>query len=243
MTKRIITLSILSFLLCACSGNIQNEIPEGGILSYKVNLQEQDLNFYWKDEQGKFYKNFDNLKDKLNSEGKELVFAMNGGLYHSSLTPTGLYIENGEVLNNIERFKNGAGNFYMQPNGVFYITNANQPFIAVTDSFKLTDDIKYATQSGPMLLIDGDYNSQFTAESENVNRRNGVGILPNGDLLFAMSTYNINFFDFATYFKNEGCKNALYLDGFVSKTYLPSKNWVEHGGEFAIIIAETKDLD
>jgi len=30
----------------------------------------------------------------------------------------------------------------------------------------------------------------------------------------------------------------LYLDGFVSRTYLPSQNWKQEGGSFGIIIAE-----
>ena len=55
-----------------------------------------------------------------------------------------------------------------------------------------------------------------------------------------MSKKTINFYDFASYFKSKGCKNALYLDGFVSRTYLPSKKWTQIDGNFGVIIAETK---
>jgi hypothetical protein len=53
----------------------------------------------------------------------------------------------------------------------------------------------------------------FKQGSTNLNIRNGVGILLNNKIIFAMSRKEINFYDFATYFKSMGCKNALYLDG------------------------------
>ena len=55
-----------------------------------------------------------------------------------------------------------------------------------------------------------------------------------------MSKKKINFYDFVSYFKQKGCKNALYLDGFVSKTYLPSKNWIQKQGKFGVIIGEVE---
>ena len=55
-----------------------------------------------------------------------------------------------------------------------------------------------------------------------------------------MSKQRINFYDFVKYFKSKSCKNELYLDGFVSKTYLPQKNWVSGDGDFEVIIAEIK---
>jgi uncharacterized protein YigE (DUF2233 family) len=74
--------------------------------------------------------------------------------------------------------------------------------------------------------------------SKNTHIRNGVGILPSGNILFAMSKERINFYNFASFFKSKGCKNALYLDGFVSRTYLPEKGWEQEDGAFGIIIAE-----
>jgi prepilin-type processing-associated H-X9-DG protein len=74
-----------------------------------------------------------------------------------------------------------------------------------------------------------------------LNVRNGVGILPDGKLIFAISKDKINFYDFANYFKKLGYKNALYLDGSVSKTYLPKKNWNSIKGNFGVIIGETRE--
>jgi len=90
-----------------------------------------------------------------------------------------------------------------------------------------------------MLLIDENIHPRLTKGSKNLHIRNGVGVLPNGDLLFAISTEEVNFYDFASYFLKHGCKDALYLDGFVSKLYLPSKGIHEKGGSFGVIIGET----
>ena len=91
-----------------------------------------------------------------------------------------------------------------------------------------------------MLLIDGEINTAFKQGSTNLNIRNGVGILPDGKVLFAISNTGVNFYDFAEYFKKAGCKNALYLDGFVSRLYLPSKKVTQTDGNFGVMIGVTK---
>ena len=208
-------------------------------ISYEVDLKNQQLHFFWKNRNNKNYESFQKLKKALNDNGKELVFAMNGGMYMKDLSPQGLYIENSIIKSPLDTIQDAYGNFYLQPNGIFYIIN-NTPHIVTTKNFTFEKNITYATQSGPMLLIEGNVHEKFNQGSPNVHIRNGVGILPNGSLLFAMSKEKINFYDFASFFKEKGCKNALYLDGFVSKTYLPSKNWEQLEGNFGVIIAEIK---
>ncbi len=88
-----------------------------------------------------------------------------------------------------------------------------------------------------MLLIDGAVHPAFKKGSANLNIRNGVGVLPNGRVLFAVSKEAVNFYDFARFFLSMGCANALYLDGFVSRTYLPSQNWVQLDGNFGVMVA------
>jgi uncharacterized protein YigE (DUF2233 family) len=63
-----------------------------------------------------------------------------------------------------------------------------------------------------------------------------VGILPDGRMLFAMSKKEVSLYDFAEYFKNKGCRNVLYLDGFVSRTYYPGINWKQTDGYFGVMI-------
>ena len=214
-------------------------IENDKFVSYIVNPKKQNLEFFWKNENGENYKNAENLILKLKTKNKKLVFSTNGGMYKKDNSPQGLYIENGIKKAEIDT-TNGNGNFYLKPNGVFYITTDKTESICETMKYIDNGKIKFATQSGPMLLINGKIHSAFNKESVNINIRNGVGILPNNEILFAMSKKEINFYELAEYFQKMGCKNALYLDGFVSRTYLPEKKWEQLDGNFGVIIGVTK---
>lgn len=245
--KYLFHFSIFIFLIsCGQESNSLNTISENSsntesrCIEYIVNPELEKISFFWKDSLGDIFGNAKKLKRYLNSKGVELQFATNGGMYLKDQSPQGLYIENGEVKSELDKVQSAFGNFYMQPNGVFYIKDNNEAIICKTSKVIDKSNIKYATQSGPMLIIDGVIHSKFQKESKSKFVRNGVGILPNGNILFVMSKEVVNFYDFATYFKNAGCQNALYLDGFVSRTYLPSKKWIQEDGNFGIIIAVTK---
>lgn len=207
---------------------------------YSTNTKKENIEFFWKDDQNQPLKSIQNLKKYLNTKNKDLKFAMNGGMFIQNNIPKGLYIENFKILNPIDTLS-GEGNFYLKPNGVFYITKSNESAIVSTEHFKQNSNIKFATQSGPLLIINENINPVFQKKSNNLNIRNGVGILRNGDLIFAMSKKKINFYNFALLFKNLGCKNALYLDGFVSRTYFPEENWIQEDGNFGVIIGITKE--
>ena len=209
------------------------------ILAYEVDLKKQALHLFWKDNNDKPLRSIQNLKNFVESKQQTLLFAMNAGMYKSDFTPQGLYIENNKTLANIDT-GSGYGNFYLKPNGVFYITNKKLAIVCKTNDFLAKKDIKFATQSGPILLENGIINPAFKEGSVNINIRNGVGILPNNHVLFAMSKKEINFYDFAKFFQIKGCKNALYLDGFVSRTYLPEKDWKQTDGNFGVMIGLVK---
>lgn len=222
--------------------NPTQPLTESEVVSHTVDLKIQNLKLYWKNADGANYGSFAQLKTQLAQQQQELVFAMNGGMYQRDLKPQGLFIENRETKRAINQVQEAYGNFYMQPNGVFYLTDSKEGFVCTSIDFKDGPTITYATQSGPMLVIDGQLHPRFMEGSKNVHIRNGVGVLPDGQLLFVLSKEKVNFYDFATYFKNRGCKNALYLDGFVSRTYLPAKNWEQLDGQFGVIIGETKAM-
>lgn len=209
-------------------------------LAYEVDLQTQNLEMIWKGEQTSAIGNFQNLQAYLAEREHELIFAMNGGMFRKDQSPQGLYIENGKELHRINMVQEAYGNFYMQPNGIFYLTSDKRGVVVQTKEFERKDNIAFATQSGPMLLINGAYHSAFNKGSSNLNIRNGVGVLPNGNLLFVISKEPVNFYDFATFFKDQGCENALYLDGSVSKAYVPSQNWQQMNGGFGVLIYEMK---
>lgn len=227
-------------LSCQTKKTTHYTVDDSLFLSYVVDLKKQNLAFYLAKEDSTNFLDFKTLKQHIEKENKTLVFATNGGMFNKQLKPQGLYVENGITITKIDTLSKGYGNFYLQPNGVFYITQNKQATICETKDYKNIKQIKYATQSGPLLIIDSKLHPAFNKGSKNINIRNGVGILPNGHLLFVMSKQKINFYDFATFFKQNGCANALYLDGFVSKTYLPNKKYNALNGEFGVIIAETK---
>jgi len=233
---------LLSFLILCLStlDAVSQAISNDRFLAYEVNLNLQNLQMIWKGSNGKAVGNFKTLKQQLADDGKSLVFAMNGGMFRVDQSPQGLYIENGKELHQINKVQEAYGNFYMQPNGIFYITNQQEAVVVTTKDFDRTNDITFATQSGPMLLIDGNFHPAFNKGSSNLNIRNGVGVLPNGNLLFVMSKVEVNFYDFALFFKELGCQNALYLDGAVSRTYLPSQQWQQLEGGFGVMIFEVE---
>ncbi len=241
--RKVIFISILFLLSVGFISFINNrKTIDDEILTYIVDAKSQDLQFYWKKNNGENFKSIQNLKSLVESKQLKLLFAMNGGMYKKDNSPLGLFIENKKTLSSINT-SDGSGNFYLKPNGVFYITSDNNPFVCKTGDFIDNGKIKFATQSGPMLVNDGQIHTAFKNGSKNLNIRNGVGILPNNKIVFAMSKIEISFYDFAKYFQSLGCKNALYLDGFVSRTYLPEKKWIQTDGNFGVIIAVTTKLN
>ena len=239
--KKIMIVSGLLFLLITglISFKINTKSIYDEILAYIVDSKTQDLQLFWKNDKGEILKSIQELKSYVERKNKKLVFAMNGGMYMANNNPLGLYIQEQHLYAPLNT-RSGKGNFYTKPNGVFYITTDNLVRICKTGDFVKNDKIKYATQSGPMLVIDGQIHSAFKLGSTSLYIRNGVGILPDNRIVFAMSKKEINFYDFAKYFQNLGCKNALYLDGFVSRTYLPEKNWAQTDGDFGVMFGVIK---
>ncbi len=207
-------------------------------VTYTADCKQQSVAMYWKDDQDKNFASIGNLQLSLQKNHRKLVFAMNGGMYGPDHSPKGLFIEGGIVKSPLDT-ASGEGNFYLKPNGVFYISKEAVPVICDTKSFRNNGKIKYATQSGPMLVIDGQISAVFKQGSTNLNIRNGVGLLPDGRVIFVISKVPVNFYDLANYFKSMGCKNALYLDGFVSRAYIADKNWLQTDGDFGVIIGVT----
>ena len=169
----------------------------------------------------KEYNNFSDIKRKM----PRATFMMNAGMFHSNYDAVGLLISNGQLISKLDTTtREMHGNFYMYPNGVFYFDKQNKANVLKTEDFKSSkiskSEILMATQSGPMLVIDSKIHPSFSPFSKNLNIRNGVGVTPEGKLIFAISESPVNFYDFALFFRDYlNCPDALYLDGAISDMY------------------------
>jgi len=209
---------------------------------YRVAPAKKNIHFYWKDRSGKRYFSFKSLKKRLRKRGRKLIFAMNAGIFEWGYSPLGLYIERGRRVENLNR-RSGTGNFYVKPNGVFYITKTKAGILSTRHFAKSRIKPRYATQSGPMLVRHNIIHRRFSRTSKSRKIRNGVGIDRRGRMVFVISRKPVNMYQFAEFFRNKmRCSNALYLDGHISKMYLPGIKRNELDGNFAVIIAASEPI-
>ena len=146
---------------------------------------------------------------------------MNAGMYHADRTPVGLLVQEGQVKSPLNTDV-GYGNFFLQPNGVFAVTHAGHAIIETTQRFTQRDGtaIRWATQSGPMLLINGEINPTLNPQSHSRKIRNAVGLADANRVVFVLSEQPISFYSLASLFKEKlECSDALYLDGSISALY------------------------
>lgn len=222
-----------------------NEIVFNGnsFLVYVISLKNDSLSMYYLREDSSRIGNFVALKSHLEDQNKELLFATNAGMFNPAHEPVGLYIENGKQVTPVNT-SNGQGNFFLKPNGIFSIDKRNKGRIETTEAYlKSPYRVKFATQSGPMLVIDGSIHPAFTKGSKNKYIRSGVGQAGADLMIFAISKHPVNFYDFAELFKMHfECRNALYLDGAISKFYIKgnSETTLNSRVDFGVIIGQYK---
>lgn len=148
--------------------------------------------------------------------GRPPLLAMNAGMYDPELDAIGLLIEDGATVSPLNR-NDGPGNFHLKPNGVFAIDRSGRARVIDAARWSPGQDIAFATQSGPMLVIDGKLHPAFAADGPSRYRRNGVGVRSDGTVVFAISRERVSFGAFARLFRDVlDCPNALFLDGAVS---------------------------
>ena len=165
---------------------------------------------------------FGTVNELLASEGKTLGFAMNAGMYHPDRAPVGLLIEQGRAQSDIVTAA-GPGNFGLLPNGVFCI--ADRFAVIESRAFAAQPPVcRYATQSGPMLVINGALHPRLIPDSDSTYIRNGVGVSADGmRAIFVISNDRVNFHRFARFFRDVlGLPDALYFDGKISRLYAPA---------------------
>ena len=180
------------------------------------------------------YGQFSAVDRVLAAQGQQLAFAMNGGMYHRDLAPVGLFVEDGVAQAPLVT-SDGPGNFGLLPNGVFCVLAAGGFAVVESRAFAADPPVcRYATQSGPLLVIGGDLHPGFLPASDSLNIRNGVGVSADrARAVFVISDGRVNFHSFARFFRDVlGMPDALYLDGSISRLYAPQLD--RRDGGFAI---------
>ena len=166
----------------------------------------------------------------------KVAFAMNAGMYDEAGRPIGLTIVDGRQVHKIA-LRAGGGNFGMKPNGVFLVRRDGRAEIVTSEAFEASKDIRLATQSGPMLVIDGKLHPAFKPNGDSIYIRNAVGIAPGGKPLFVISTDPVSLGRMARFFRDRlKTRNALYFDGSVSSLWDPANGRMDVVTELGPII-------
>lgn len=185
-----------------------------------LDMRKTEVRLFLRDEDGTPFATFGRVDAALQLRGERLALAMNAGMYHEDRSPVGLYVENGvEEMHVIT--SDGPGNFGLVPNGILCLRAQRADVIETGRFVSQHLSCRHATQSGPMLVIDGRLHPRFLPDSTSLFVRNGVGTSADGTrLIWALSEEPVTFHHFARLFR-DGLRlpNALYLDGNVSRLF------------------------
>lgn len=202
-----------------------------------------EIALMWTDQKGTALRSFEALQARGVVDPKRVRFAMNAGMYDTAGSPIGLFVANGREEHALNT-QSGAGNFHLQPNGVFFVDGGRAPHVVTTADYAAgKHQPAWATQSGPMLVIGGQLNAQFSQDGDSRYVRNGVGVHA-GVAYFVISDEEVSFGKFARFFRDAlKCENALYLDGAVSSLWEPSAGRRDDGnllGPMVVVSARRK---
>jgi uncharacterized protein YigE (DUF2233 family) len=191
----------------------------------EVDLRKQALRLFWKGLDGAPLGYLNALPRTLEDKSGRLIFATNAGMFDPAFKPVGLYVEQGRELVRANT-RSGAGNFHMKPNGIFYVADGKAGVLETRTYLKQRPQAELATQSGPMLVINGRLHPRFDRRSTSLKPRNGVGVRADGTVAVAISEGSVSFDAFARLFRDRlKCPNALFLDGGSAPSlYVPSLN-------------------
>lgn len=244
--RRVSCFLTLTLSACAPSHALEVSQPVWGGKSYTVttlDLSRDTLRLYWQNPATKQpFLRFQTLRTFLAGRGEKVLFATNSGIYTPEYAPLGLHIEGGQTLRRLNNASSsvgsGGGNFALRPNGVFWM-KGQQAGVTETGAYAASNVAPdYTTQSGPLLVIGGKLHPEFNARSTSFKLRSGVGVCRGGAVKFAISAAPVNFYTFATFFRDAlGCPDALYLDGSISAVYTPASGdgqWVNFAGIWAV---------
>jgi uncharacterized protein YigE (DUF2233 family) len=209
----------------------------------EVDASRENLRLFLRDDTGAVMGHFSTIEDRLAAQNKTLAFATNAGMYHTDRSPVGLYLEDGQEEMRLVT-NPGPGNFGLVPNGVFCLREGRADVIETLAFEASTPSCTSATQSGPMLVIDGELHPRFLKDSDSRYIRNGVGTSADGRrVVFAISRNTVNFHDFASLFRDHlDLPQALYFDGNISRLHAPDLNRSDAGFMMGPVVGVVEDV-
>ena len=209
-----------------------------------VDMTSADLRVFLRGADGRPYGHFGAVDSALAETGGRLALAMNAGMYHADRSPVGLYRDpEGEAQRLITNA--GPGNFGLLPNGVFCIRPGRADVIETRAFAAAAPECTYATQSGPMLVIDGALHPRFLPDGTSRYIRNGVGTSADGSrAVFAISNTRVSFHEFGTLFRDVlALPNALYFDGNISRLHAPKTGRSDAGFSMGPIVGVVERIE
>ena len=217
--------NLVALIICLASPTLAIECADeyfegNSYTKCSVDVKSSNIELYLYKLDGKPYGHFTALERALMAQGKKLTFAMNAGMYHEQRDPVGYYVENGMKLKGLITSA-GPGNFGLLPNGVFCVRDKSANVIETLTFQKNRPNCRHATQSGPMLVIDGALHPRFLKNGVSKYIRNGVGTSTDGSkAVFVISNNTVTFHDFGSYFRDAlELDQALYFDGNISRLH------------------------
>lgn len=233
----VITICIFAFLVTASADSEQ--IERNGTVFHTYVVSPSRIDLFWQDHSGKRYGQFSTLQKALAAESRQVEFMMNGGIFEEGGIPSGLLIIDHRIVHPLNT-ADGRGNFYLKPNGVFYIDDSGAHVLSTPEYALRKPKPRLAIQSGPLLLRSGHVHPAFKPSSTNYLHRNGVGIRKDGKVVFAITEFGqkkyCSLYEFADLFRSLGCDDALFLDGDLSKMVV-NPGQIPPGNYFGAIFA------
>lgn len=223
-----ITLALLLPTLSAAASDKPAPIPDktidgprdwhhDGVHYHLVSVRTDHVRIVWAGDDGRPLRSFPAIHDHVVATGETPRVILNGGIFEPGGIPSGLLVQGGRMLRPLNTAE-GRGNFYLQPNGVFFVSDAGAGVLTTAEYHRQPPpNVREAVQSGPLLLRRGQRHPAFNRASDSRLHRNGVGVRRDGVVVLLMTDFESdkrpNLWEFSDAFLALDCPDALFLDG------------------------------
>ncbi|WP_052161362.1 phosphodiester glycosidase family protein [Hoeflea sp. BAL378] len=216
----------------------ETNFEEARAILCMVDPAAYEIRLAYRDGEGRPHGSVERAVAALAAAGRTPVLAMNAGMYHSDITPVGLYVEAGAELSALAT-GGGFGNFFLKPNGVFFVGEDGSAGVMETEAYQRAGLAPaFATQSGPMLVIDGAIHPRFLPDGTTRYIRNGIGVRADGTVVLAITRDPVSLGSFGRLFRDvANCPNALFFDGAVSSLAWGVRMEIESGEPAGPVVA------